>query len=291
VVCDEQRHADLLWGLRGGGGNFGVVTGLELRLQELGRVSYGDHLYPVADGTGPLRALLDFLREAPDRATASAVVGPAPAADWVPAEWHDQPVVLLSWIYHGALDEGRRVCAALAHAGRPVAAAEEEIGYAELQAYGDGATARCERRYWKGALVDDLPDEVLETILLRGQEPGGHAPRCMVELFGLGGAFGRVGDLDTAFGHRGSICDVLVLGAWTDPAEDAGRLAEARALAARIAPWASGAYVNSLEAESADAVRSAYGAPAHDRLTALKDHYDPANVFHHNQNVVPSAAS
>jgi FAD/FMN-containing dehydrogenase len=288
VVVDEEREPELLWGLRGGGGNFGVVTGLTFRLHPLGPIAYGDHLFPVDEGVAPLRAMLELLRDGPDEVTASAVVSSAPAADWVPPEWQGRPALMVSWVLHGPLDEGRRLCAPLAAAGRPVASAEAETTYAELQAFSDVVPGEVGRRYWKGALVTDLPDQALEMILRRGAAPGDPEPRCAVELFGLGGAFGRVGDQDTAFGHRGSICDVLVISGWTDPADDEDRLAEARGFAAQVAQYADGAYVNSLEDESADAVRSAYGATTFDRLTALKDRYDPANVFHHNQNIRPS---
>ena len=261
LVVDENRDPDLLWGLRGGGGNFGVVVGMTFRTHPLGPISYGDHLFPVEDGLGPLRALLDLLRDGPDEVIASAAVGPAPAADWVPEEWHGRSTAMVSWVYRGPIDQGRVLCASLAAAGR---------------------------RYWKGALATHLPDTALETILARGAAPGDPPPSCAVELFGLGGQFARVGEHDTAFGHRDSLCDVLVISGWTDPADDEHRLAEARGLAVQIAQYANGAYVNSLEDESAGTVRSAYGGQVHDRLTALKDRLDPTNVFRHNQNVRPT---
>ena len=288
VVADEHRNPDLLWGLRGGGGNFGVVTGMEFRLHPLGPVSYGDSLYPVDEGAVPLRSLLQFLREAPEEATASAVVGPAPPAPFVPEELHGRPVVSLSWVYHGPLERGRQVCAPLTAGTRPVAAAEEETTYAALQAFSDVSPADPGRRYWKGALVRELDDAAVEAILTRGAGVDDPPPQAAVEIFGLGGAFGKVADADTAFGHRDSLCDVLVLSGWDDPAEDDDRLAEARALAARLSAYGQGAYVNSLTDEPADVVRSAYGATTFDRLTAVKDHYDPGNVFHHNQNIPPS---
>ena len=288
VVTDERRNADLLWGLRGGGGNFGVVTGMEFRLHPLGPVAYGDSLYPVAEGAGPLRALLEFLQSAPEDATASAVVGPAPPAPFVPEQWHGRPVVSLSWVYHGALERGRAVCAPLTAGGRPIAVAEQETTYAALQAFSDVSPAEAGRRYWKGTLVRDLGEAALETILTRGADPDGPEPQAAVEIFGLGGAFGQVADGDTAFGHRDSVCDVLVLSGWSDPAEDDERLAEARELAAQVTPFGQGAYVNSLGDEPADVVRAAYGERTFDRLTGVKDHYDPDNVFHHNQNIPPS---
>ncbi len=286
LVVDEDRDPDLLWGLRGGGGNFGVVVGMTFRTHPLGPISYGDHLYPVEAGIPPMRAMLDLLREGPDEVSASAVVGPAPAADWVPAEWRGRPTVMVSWVFHGPIDDGRVLCAPLAEAGRPVASSEAETTYAALQAFSDVVPGEEGRRYWKGALASHLPDEALETILTRGAGPGEPPPSCAVEVFGLGGQFAR--EQDTAFGHRDSLCDVLVISGWTDPSDDDDRLAEARALAAQVARYTDGAYVNSLEDESEGAVRSAYGAEVHDRLTALKDRYDPTNVFRHNQNVRPS---
>ena len=159
-----------------------------------------------------------------------------------------------------------------------------ELSYLDLQTRDDTVEGHRHRRYWKGHYLPDLPDGAIEALLDR--DPADDlAPA--VSLQAYGGAIADVDDDATAFSHRGTRFEYVASAKWSDPDEDAARMAAARRAAARLDPFAAGAYVNALSDEGAAGVRRAYSEAKHARLTALKDTYDPDNVFHLNHNIVP----
>lgn len=266
VTADE--NAELFWGLRGGGGNFGVVTEFEFQLHPTGTRALSVELdFPVADAWGPMARWRDLLADAPLEATCTAgVLG---------------GVATLGFVWVGDPDEGRAHARAFTALGQPVAQRVEEQSYIALQRSGDTPQGHEVRRYLKGHYFQELPDAVLEALL-------GHDPQVAASLQAYGGAIGAVPDDASAFSHRGSVVEYVGAARWTDPAEDDDRIAAARASAARLEPFASGVYVNVLGDEGAAGVRRAYPAAKLARLTALKDAVDPDNAFHLNQNIPPS---
>ncbi|MGY1804592.1 FAD-binding oxidoreductase [Blastococcus sp. SYSU D00922] len=270
VRATAEENAELFWGLRGGGGNFGVVTEFEFQLHRTGTRALNVELdFPVAQAWGPTARWRDLSAEAPPQATYTAGVFGG--------------VVTLGFVWAGDPDEGRAHARALAALGEPAARRVEEQSYLALQRSGDTPQGHELRRYLKGHYFREMPDAVLEALL-------GHDPAVAASLQAYGGAIAAVPDDASAFSHRAAVFEYVGAARWTDPAEDDDRIAAARASAARLEPFASGVYVNVLGDEGAAGVRRAYPPAKLARLTALKDAVDPGNVFHLNQNIPPSAA-
>jgi FAD/FMN-containing dehydrogenase len=172
--------------------------------------------------------------------------------------------------------------------GRPTASSVTEMSYVDLQRREDTVERHSLRRYSKGHYLKELPDAAIEAFVHRGGRPdGGFRPN--VGLQAYGGAIADVPDEDAAFSHRGTLFEFSTGTSWTDPADDDARMSAARRSAAAMAPFANGVYVNSLSDEGAEGIRRAYTPEKLARLVALKDAYDPHNVFHLNQNIRPSA--
>jgi FAD/FMN-containing dehydrogenase len=289
LTASDDENDDLLWGLRGGGGNFGVVTKFEFQLHEFdGRCQSVDVFYAAENGSRALRAFRDFVADAPLEATAIAHVGTARSLPFLPDEWHGQPLVILSVVFLGGDDEGLRVAAPLRQAATPVAEVVEPMDYLALQAQVDASQEHGLRRYWKSHFISELPDSAVDAFLEAGLAAAQASPVVGAELVSLGGAISQVGEHDTAFGHRATAFDFLATAGWVDPGEDDFQMTTARRVGEAMAPYGDGAYVNGLTNEGEDRVRWAYGPEKYDRLVALKDKYDPSNVFHLNQNVRPS---
>jgi FAD/FMN-containing dehydrogenase len=160
----------------------------------------------------------------------------------------------------------------------------------DLQTRDDSTARHAVRRYWKGHYLPSFSDDAVEAFLLRGTADGHGDLLPSASLQAYGGAIADVSDEEAAFSHRGTMFEYVGATAWTDPAEDEPRMAAARRAGAALAPYASGAYVNTLGDEGVQGIRRAYPAAKLARLTALKNAYDPANVFHLNENIRPSAA-
>jgi hypothetical protein len=289
VTASESRNEDLFWGLRGGGGNFGIVTSFEFRLHSSpATVATSDLFFDVANGIGPLRAMLDLAPHAPEALTLSAAVVDVREQWGLPDIPVGAPVVNIFWAYLGSLEDGRRITDPLYAALPPRVEMAEEMSYLRLQGLADASQRHGLRRYWKGSFAPILSDAGIEAFLARGSAPGDPAPLWAGELVSLGGAIARVGEGDTAYSGRDAAFDFLSLASWEDPAEDEVRLAGARRYWDTMSPFISPrAYVNSLEDEGIARVRDAYGGDKYDRLVSLKRKYDPKNLFHRNQNVRP----
>ncbi|SDU73941.1 FAD-binding oxidoreductase [Jiangella alkaliphila] len=273
VTASRTERPDLFWGLRGGGGNFGVVTEFEFRLHPIGtRALRVELVHELEDAGTALRGWRDLLAEAPRRATPVARV----------TERDGRPVVTIGYVWVGDPADGRRLLAAYRSIGRPVAERVEELSYLDLQTADDDDEGHAVRRYWKGHYLRQLSDRAIEAFLDRGN---GTAPAGRLTL--NGGAVSDVPDEDSAFSHRDALVEFTTATGWTDPAEDEARMSAAREYAAGIEPFASGAYVNALSDEGASGVRRAYTPAKLARLTELKVRYDPDNVFHLNPNIRP----
>jgi FAD/FMN-containing dehydrogenase len=287
--ASEQKHPDLFWGLRGGGGNFGVVTEFEFTLHQVGTAALlVDLFHTPEDAAAALRRWRELLAEAPPQATFTAWVGTAGELPFLaPAPW-DRPLASVGYVWVGHPDRGRELLAALGDGTPPpVAERVQELTYLELQTMDDEAHRHgLLRRYWKGHYLRDLDDGATQAFLSRG---GGGDPALLPSgsLQSYGGAIAAVGDAETAFGHRDALVEFVAVAGWTDPAQDQARRAAARRYGAVVEPFASGVYVNDLTDEGQAGIRRAYGTDTLARLAALKDRYDPGNLFHLNHNIRP----
>jgi FAD/FMN-containing dehydrogenase len=288
VTANPDSHPDLYWGIRGGGGNFGIVTTFEFRLHPFGPdILSVDLAFAEDDGPAAIRTILELAADAPDHMSADAAVVTARPSPMLPEAVHGRTVVWVEYTYQDDVEAGKRFLPRLRAIGKPIAEFVEVMPYLELQRGSDEVQHHGQRQYAKSHFVQTTSDALIEALLARGgQEP---AVAASASLAQLGGAVARVGPDETAFSGRDAIFDLVVTSSWEDPALDADRLAAARAFGDAVAPLSSGkSYVNAIDGSGIDKVRAAFGAANYDRLVAVKDHYDPDNVFHLNQNVRPS---
>jgi FAD/FMN-containing dehydrogenase len=289
VRASADENADLLWGLRGGGGNFGVVTSFEYRLHPIGpQVLAGGVLHSFADAHEVFRFLRDFVADAPDELSVTASTFRATPAMPLPPEMHGELVTVLAVCYAGDLTAGEQALRPLRSYGRPLLDGIAPMPYTALQSGSDASYPSGQHNYWKSHYIDELSDDAIATIVE-------HAPRMTSPLSSfyfqhLGGAITRADGEAAAFGHRDAQFDFAILTVWRDPAETAGHVTWAREFFDDMQPYASGVYVNNLGTEGADRVKAAYAPGTYERLVTLKDAYDPNNVFRFNQNIAPSRA-
>jgi FAD/FMN-containing dehydrogenase len=268
VRASAAENTELFWGLRGGGGNFGVVTEFEFQLHVTGTETLTVELdFPKAEAAPALASWRDLALAGPRRATYTALISGGTAA--------------LGFVWVGDPDAGRELARSLEVLGAPVARRVIELTYVDLQRCADTPQGHALRRYWKGHYLPELPDSAIGALLA-------HDPSMGASLQTYGGAIADVPADATAFGHRGTAFEYIGAARWTDAAEDASRMATVRECAGRIEPFARGAYVNALSDDGQSGVSRAYPAAVLARLAALKDAVDPENVFHLNHNIRPS---
>ncbi len=291
--ASADEHPDLYFGLRGGGGNFGVVTEFEFRLHPITHTVLAvDRYVEPADAPAALRAWRDLLPDAPREATLTADATTAAPDSDLPERLHGRPVVSVGFIWVGDLDAGRRYLDDTFRAtGDAVAESVAEMRYVELQGIADQFHHHGKRRYMKGHYLTELSDGAIDAFIGRGVSPGTEPDWTRIPNGGLqayGGAIGDVADDEAAFSHRGTLVEWGGATNWLDPAEDDARIAAARAYGAAMEPFASGVYVNTLTDEGEAGGRRAYSEATLARLAELKRRYDPENVFHLNTNIKPA---
>ncbi|MFC0806946.1 FAD-binding oxidoreductase [Ensifer sp. P24N7] len=286
VRASPTEHRDLFWAIRGGGGNFGVVTAFEFRLHELGPdVLSGLVVHPFAEAESVLQQYRQALENAPDELTCWVVMRRAPPLPFIPAEWHGKEVVVLAMCYCGDLEAGEKAVAELRAIGNPIADVVSPHPFVGWQQAFDPLLAPGARNYWKSHDFMELSDQAIGILTesIR-QLPG---PECEVFIAHVGGAAGRVAAEETAFPQRNSHFVMNVHGRWRDAAMDQACIDWARHLFEAAKPYAAGtAYVNFMPEDEMDRVEAAYGAN-YGRLVEVKRHYDPLNLFRMNQNVRP----
>jgi FAD/FMN-containing dehydrogenase len=289
--ASETEHRELFWGLRGGGGNFGVVTEFEFRLHATGtRALVAERFFPVEDAMPAVRGWRDLIASAPREATYTAWVGESDAP-LVPPDLRGRSLASIGFVWVGDPAEASALLPPLRALGRAAAERVEQLTYLQLQRREDSIEGHALRRYWKGHYFRAISNEAIEALLLRGTTDGRGERLPAVSLQAYGGAIADVADAETAFSHRDAMAEFVAAARWTDPAEDESRIAAARRCAAALDRFASGAYVNVLIDEGAGGVARAYPPHKLARLSALKDAYDPANIFHLNQHIRPSATA
>jgi FAD/FMN-containing dehydrogenase len=272
VRASADEHPDLFWGLCGGGGNFGIVVEFEFRLHPTGtRTLVTELTFPLDRAATALHGWRDLAEEAPRQATMTADIS--------------GDTVTLGYVWAGDPEAGRAMLPALRSIGVPSGEVVREISYLELQTRDDSIEGYAYRRYWKGHYLPELSDGAVGALMDR--DPA-EATLPDVSLQAYGGAIADVDEDATAFSHRRTRFEYVAAAAWSDPGEDGLRMGAARRAAAKLDPFAAGAYVNTLSDEGASGVRRAYSEAKRARLTAVKDAYDPDNVFHLNHNIAPT---
>lgn len=275
VHASELENADLYWGLRGGGGNFGIVTEFEFSLHEVGTAATVSlATFPIEEAASVLRRWRDLSAEAPREATFTASLP------------GDESVIVVGYVWAGRAERDQRR-PSLKAVGRPLSEREIELSYIDLQRMDDTPQGHFFRRYMKGHYLQELTDDAIDA-LLQGRSDSLQKGRPNIGLQAYGGAIADVPDQDTAFSFRDTAFEYVAASRWTNRAEDDRRMEIARRTAATLDPFARGQYVNTLSDEGADGVRRVYPPHKLARLTALKDRYDPHNVFHLNHNIRPS---
>ncbi len=285
VRASETENPELLWGLRGGGGNFGVVTQFELELHPLGPTVYaGPISYPAHAAADLLRAFRAWADDAPDEVTAVVNLTTAPPLPAIPSEWHGKKVVALLAVSTGSLEQGDALVAPLRAVAEPIVDLLGPMPYHVIQTLIDPLWEHGIGAYFKATNLSRLDDELIERLCsLHLEAPG---PQCEIHVHQMGGAVGRVAEGATAFAERSMPFLLNAVAGWRDPADAGSHREWSRAVIASALDASTGrAYVNFLG--DADAARSAYGTATFERLVALKNAYDPTNVFRRNQNVEP----
>ena len=291
LVANEHENADLFWALRGGGGNFGIVTSFTFALQPLGpTVLAGMVAWPMDDAPVVLRFLRDFVADAPDEVGIMANLRLAPPLPVIPAELHGKPIVALVVTYAGPVEEGERVLRPVREIGSPAVSAIMPKPYVAHQSAFDAAFPHGRHYYWKSHRLGPLTDEIIDVVV-------GHArqitsPQSAVAIFSFGGAVARVPEDATAFPNRDAAHDINLVASWLpEAAGDADRHIDwVRTFFAALEPFSRGVYVNFTSDDAADRVRSAYSDSQWRRLTTLKAKYDPTNFFRMNANIPPATA-
>jgi FAD/FMN-containing dehydrogenase len=286
VTASEKENADLFWGIRGGGGNFGIVTEFEFRLHPIGPVLSVEQRFRAGDAPAVLRAYREIMGSAPSELCSLVGVEAGRGAGRLEDAGSDAGELYLWYTYAGVdLGEGERLGASLRHVARPVAEQVDVMSYADLQAATGEGSGPGRRHYWKGSLMWELSDAFLDAFLERGLMAEG---TCGIELFSLGAAISSVGEDDTAYPNRDAAFDLLPAATWDDPVDDERNISLTRENWEALSPFArSGVYVNDLGIDADERVREVYGSTKLERLAALKDRWDPDNTFHLNANIAP----
>ena len=287
VVATESEDSDLFWGLRGGGGNFGVVTSFEFQAHPVGpEILSGFIVHPFSDATQVLRAYRDFLRDAPDEVTVWTVMRKAPPLPFLPEDVHGTEAVVLAAMYAGDMADGEVALAPLRAIGTPIADVIGPHPFVGWQQAFDPLLTSGERNYWKTHDFAEMSDGLIDAVL--GFVAMLPDPQCEVFLGQVGGAQGRVPDDATAYQGRSAEYVMNVHGRWSDASQDEDCIEWCRDLWNAVAQYATGeAYVNFMTEEEGDRLESAYGS-SYERLVELKNRYDPGNLFRMNQNIRPT---
>ena len=288
VKASESENSDLYWGIRGGGGNFGIVTSFEYALHPVGpEVLSGLIVHSFAAAKDVLRYYRDFCAQAPDDVTVWVVMRKAPPLPFLPEEVHGTEVVVLAAMYAGDdMAEGEKALAPLRGHGNPIADVIGPNTFVGFQAAFDPLLTPGFRNYWKSHDFAELSDEALDTMIqFENTLPSPHTEIFVAQM---GGATNRVPANETAYRHRDAEFIMNVHGRWEDAADDDRCIAWCRELFDAMTPYSTGGvYVNFMTQEEDQRVKEAYG-DSFDRLVALKNKYDPSNFFRLNQNIQPS---
>ena len=282
LTASASRNEDLFWGLRGGGGNFGVATSFEFRLHPEGPMLGGILIHRLDKAAETIRFYDNFTRTSPDELGTFVGFVTSPEGE---------RVLAIFVCYNGAVEEGERILKPLREFGPPLADMIGPMPYVQVQRMMDDAFPAGRQNYWKSNFLKGLDPEAIQVIVDHVLKAP--SPYSAVAIEQFSGAVNRVGMNDTAFNHRNARYNLLIVGIWLDPAAKAQNVKWVRDLWGAMRPYSSDdVYVNYLGQEAdeeAERVKSAYGPEKYARLVALKEKYDPTNLFRLNQNIRPSA--
>ena len=286
VHASADEHPDLFWALRGGSGNFGVVTRFEFRLHELGpNVLAGFIVYSMSEAKSVLQKYREFVAAAPDELTVWGVLRSAPPLPFLPESVHGTGVVVLAMMYAGDPSQGEKLIDPLRKLGTPVGEHVGVMPYAGWQQALDPLLAPRARNYWKSHNFTSLEDGLFDVMMANATSLP--SPQCELILASMGGAAARPASDATAYSHRDANFVVNVHSRWEDPADDDRCISWAREFYRAAARFSTGGvYVNFQSEDEKERVRAAYGSN-YNRLARVKSIYDPANLFRVNQNIVP----
>ena len=288
LTLSPDKHDDLFWGVRGGGGNFGVVTSFEFTVHPVDAVFAGLVVHPVSKAREALQFFREYETTSPEELTNGALLFRFPDDPAFPEGLRGVPVVGLGGVDSGPLEEGEKVLRPLRDYGPPIADLFQPIPYSAAQKMADFLWPRGLYNYWKSGFLTEFSDGAMDIIVdFVARVP---SPRTVVVIEHNGpGAMSRVPESETAFGHRRYPYNFLVTSVWEDAAESEANIRWAREFFDALRPWmADAVYVNYLDDEGSERVSQAYGQAKYERLVALKNKYDPANFFRLNQNIQPT---
>jgi FAD/FMN-containing dehydrogenase len=287
VHASADENPELFWGLRGGGGNFGVVTSFEYKLHPVGPMVLAGPVFYRGDRAEEItRFYREYTRDLPDEATTMLNLATAPPAPFLPEEIHGQRVCVLLGVYSGPVSDGEAVLAPMRELGDPVADLMGPIPYVAMQGLLDALYPSGVQNYFKAGYMDDLADDAIDELV--AGHVSSETPMCELHIQHVGGAIARVGADDTAFGNRSANYVLNVIGR-SPEAEGFDQAVDwARGVYDALEPHTSGGVYTNFMSAGDDRVNEAYGDQKYERLQALKDRYDPTNVFQLNQNIQPT---
>jgi len=287
VRASSEENADLFWGLRGGGGNFGVVTGIDYTLFPVGPVVVGGVVaWPASEAASVLELYRSLAEKAPSELTLVALMRPAPPAPWLPKEWHGKPIVALLACHSGNLEEGEKLVAPIKSFGKPIGDVLVRRPYVQMQALLDATQPKGRRYYWKSEYLSRIEPALCQKMIDHAAHI--NSPYSAVILFQLDGALNRLAEDISPVGNRDARYVLNIAASWERQEEDDANIAWARAAWNDMKSFSTGGtYVNFLtEDESPERVKTSLGKGLQ-RLSEVKARWDPENVFRTNRNIKP----
>ncbi len=287
LTANEEENSDLFWGLRGGGGNFGIVTSFEYRLHRVGPELAGMIVYPAERASELLRFYRDFIATVPDELTSMFLFLKVQQAPYLPESIYGKPAIAIHVCYTGPVEEGQKVLRPLTEVCAPIADSVGVMSYVGLQSMLDSNSPPGLQNYWKSGYLGSLSNDCIDVIVEYASRMT--SPLTQVHIQHMQGAVNRIDEEKMSFSHRNALCVLNIVSKWTDPAESDKHMKWTRAFAEAMSPFLCGVYVNFLGEEGEGRVRDAYRPDKYERLAALKKLYDPENFFSLNQNIRPSS--
>ena len=290
LSASAEENPDLFWGIRGAGGNFGIVTSFEFQVHPAGTVLAGLVLHPLSKARDALRFWREYETTAPEEMSNGAVLFNAPAELPLPDALRQEPIVGIGGVWVGPLEVGERTLQPLRDFGPPAADTYQRVPYSAAQTMADFLWPRGTYNYWKSNFLTSLSDAAIDTLLSFYAKSPSVLTVVVLEHDG-DGAFSRVAEDATAFGHRNWPYNIVVTTMWTNARDNDANIRWTREFWEAMRPFlAEAAYVNYLGEANEDSVRAAYGRK-YERLAALKEKYDPTNFFRVNHNIRPARAA
>jgi FAD/FMN-containing dehydrogenase len=287
VRASSDQNADLFWGLRGGGGNFGVVTGIDYSLYPVGpEVVGGLVAWPAGEAPGVLELYRTLAEKAPPELTLVAILRPAPPAPWLPKDWHGKPIVALLACYSGRLEDGEKLVAPIKSFGKPIGDVLVRRPYAQMQSLLDATQPKGRRYYWKSEYLSRIEPALCEKVIEHAAKI--RSPHSAVILFQIEGALSRLNEEHSPVGNRNARYVLNIAGSWEKADEDSANVEWTRKAWNDMKQFSTGGtYINFLtEDEGPERTKAALGKGV-ERLASIKSKWDPENVFRTNRNIRP----